>query len=247
MIQVSCEKVIELDLREADKKYVIEGIITDQSEKARVLISQTGPFTADNHFEGVNGAAVRITEEGGTGTLLAQVAPGEYEGDLKGVPGKRYTLSVTIAGREYKAVSQMPQPVAISRLYLSEMSMGGKREKQVNLVYNDPPEVENHYRFVVTINGQKQKEVYTRKDDLSNGRLTTVSLYPHDSTLKPGDTVSIQLLSIDPQVYNYWYSLDQGAEGSGSVTPANPISNISGGALGYFSAHALREKSLLVP
>jgi len=58
--------------------------------------------------------------------------------------------------------------------------------------------------------------------------------------------VNIELHSIDPGVYKYWYSLDQGADGGSSASPANPVSNISGGALGYFSAQAVREMKLVV-
>src|ERR1700754_2600604 len=40
----SCEKVIDLDLNEAEKKYVIEAIVTDKAGTARVTITQTKNF-----------------------------------------------------------------------------------------------------------------------------------------------------------------------------------------------------------
>jgi hypothetical protein len=47
---------------------------------------------------------------------------------------------------------------------------------------------------------------------------------------------------IDKNVYNYFFSLLQVTGNNGgfqSASPDNPITNISGGALGYFSAHTV--------
>ena len=52
---------------------------------------------------------------------------------------------------------------------------------------------------------------------------------------------------IDMAAYNFWYSLTQGALGqSQSASPGNPISNITGGAIGYFSAQTFEAKNIAV-
>lgn len=50
------------------------------------------------------------------------------------------------------------------------------------------------------------------------------------------------LQAIDKSVYDYFSSLNKLSAGgiNSSATPANPVSNVSGGALGYFSAHGER-------
>ena len=51
---------------------------------------------------------------------------------------------------------------------------------------------------------------------------------------------------IDNAVYKYWFSLNQSATGtSQSASPANAVSNISGGALGYFSVHTVESKTVV--
>jgi len=51
---------------------------------------------------------------------------------------------------------------------------------------------------------------------------------------------------IDKNVYEYWYSLDQSSTGSSqSAAPGNPVSNMQGGALGYFSANTLQSRSVV--
>src|SRR4051812_39625070 len=48
-----CEKVIEVNLNDAEKKYVIEAVLTDQANSCKVLLTQTKNFSDDNTFDGV--------------------------------------------------------------------------------------------------------------------------------------------------------------------------------------------------
>jgi hypothetical protein len=248
IILASCEKVIDVQLNDSAKKYVIEGVVTDQDGNSQVKISQTKNFSDNNDFEGVRGASVIITEEDGKTTHLNEATPGIYIVDLGGEPGNQYKLDVIIDGKVYSAISQMPARVAMDSIYISEMDMGSETDKMVNVVYNDPAGLGNAYRFVLYINGKKVNTIFERNDDLSDGRKTTVTLMDHDTDLKKGDTVKVEMQCIDVNVYKYWFSLSQGATGDGqSASPANPVTNISGGALGYFSAHTVREKTIVIP
>jgi hypothetical protein len=69
-----------------------------------------------------------------------------------------------------------------------------------------------------------------------------------DNSIKIGDLVQIDMQCIDSAIYKYWYSLNRSATGGGqnSATPANPVTNMTGGALGYFSAHTLESRTLVV-
>ena len=63
------------------------------------------------------------------------------------------------------------------------------------------------------------------------------------------DTVTVELQSLDDPIYRFWSTLVFGGASGSSFTasPANPITNITGGALGYFSAHSIRKKTLIAP
>ncbi len=67
--------------------------------------------------------------------------------------------------------------------------------------------------------------------------------------IKSGDEVRIEMLSLDEAIYKYWYSLRSGGgDGSGNTAaPDNPLTNIDGGALGYFSAHTVNRKTVIAP
>jgi hypothetical protein len=66
----------------------------------------------------------------------------------------------------------------------------------------------------------------------------------NDNKLKAGDEVTIWLESVDKYVYEYFRT--EGSEGWQSASPANPTSNISNGALGYFNACSVRTISIIV-
>jgi hypothetical protein len=61
--------------------------------------------------------------------------------------------------------------------------------------------------------------------------------------------VKVLLQSIDKNVFDYFTMLDQVmSDGfiNQTATPANPTSNFDNGALGYFSACAVRSKTIVI-
>ena len=217
------------------------------------MISQTKDFSADNTFAGVSGAAVHITEQGGATTLLTETATGIYEAPgISGTSGKTYELSVIVNGQTFTASSTMPQPVNMDSIFFTDDNVMGKTRKLVNVQYNDPAVTGNNYRFIQYVNGLKEQQIFIRNDDLTNGNTSITKLRylrsnEDDNDIKRGDQITVGMLCIDAAVYKYWYSLNRSATGGGqmSATPANPVTNISGGALGYFSAHTLQSKTLV--
>lgn len=256
LMGTSCEKVINIQLDSADTRYVVEGVLTNQPGNCMVLLSQTKDFDASNEFAGISGATIRISEAGGATTQLTETAAGVYQAaSLAGTPGKTYTLAVSINGQSFLASSTMPAQVSMDSLFITEDEAPGGKRKLANVQYNDPANVANNYRFVQYINGVKEKEIFVRNDELTDGNLTITKLrYPKnddnepDNSIKTGDLVTIDMQCIDSAVYKYWYSLNRSATGGGqnSATPSNPVTNMTGGALGYFSAHTLQSRSLLV-
>jgi len=253
---ISCQKVIDVNLDETEKKYVIEGIITDQSGQCEVIITETKDFNEDNNFSPISGASVSITDNStGITTSLSEEPGGTYKhATLAGISGRTYTLHVSINGNEYTASSTVPQLVNMDTIYVSDDTwFDGKAIKMANIEYDDPAGISNYYKFVRYLNGVKTKHIFNNNDDLTDGRHTTTTLFidgndNEEDKLKSGDTMKIDMLCIDADVYKYWYSMEQSATGEAqSAAPANPVTNISGGALGYFSAHTCQTKTMIVP
>src|SRR5689334_13976131 len=115
----SCQKVIDLKLHDADIKYVVEGIITNEPGVCKVTLTQSKPFYENNVFPGVSGATVTV-KDNDVEYSLPETQTGIYETNLiNGTPGHVYQLSVTINNYVFTASSTMPSPVLLDTLYIS--------------------------------------------------------------------------------------------------------------------------------
>ena len=252
----SCQKVIEVKLEEAEKKYVIEGILTDHAGQCEVTITQTRNFGEDNNFSPISGASVSITDNStGITSYLGEQPGGLYKhATLAGVTGRTYTLRVSINGNIFTASSTVPPLVNLDSIFVSDDTwFDGTTMKMTNIQYDDPAGVANQYKFSRYLNGVKTKGVFIYNDDLVDGRYTTTKLFidgndREEDEIKSGASMRIDMMCVDPAVYKYWFSMEQSALGENqSAAPANPVTNIKGGALGYFSAHTFQTKTILVP
>lgn len=254
----SCQSAIDLKLNNTTPQYVIEGVLTNESGSCKVLISQTKKFTDDNSLNAVSGAQVSINNNGITYNLSASAA-GVYQNSvLTGAPGQIYQLNVNINGKTFTGTCTMPQPVALDSIYLvkdnTRNNKDGSTRKYVTVQYKDPASIKNYYRFVQYIDNRQEQTVFVDDDEFTDGQTVNTRLnYSNGNDdpakdIRPGNTVTIEMLCIDATVYKYWYSLTSSASGDGNnAAPANPVSNIQGGALGYFSAHTIQRKSLVAP
>ena len=251
----SCQKVIDVGIKNAEKKYVVEAIITDISGESKVLLSITKNVAENNNFPGIGGATVSITDNTGISTAFTETTAGNYVApNFTGEVGKTYSLQVKINGETFTARSTMPQKINLDTLFVSNEILFGETRKLVNIAYQDPDGKGQYYRYVQYINGKKSKPIFANNDDYSDGKYVESKLWyitdddNKDEKIKSGDSITLDMQCIDAAVYKYWYSLNQSATGnSQSASPANAVSNISGGALGYFSAHTLQTKSVEVP
>jgi hypothetical protein len=252
----ACQKVIDINLNDAAKKYVVEGIVTDVAGGVRVKISQTKNIEEDNTFNGISGATVIISVDSAANYVLSETAakPGVYSSTaFRGGVGHTYSLYVQVGTDTFRAVSTIPNKVYFDSLTLQDRVVFGKTRRVPAVYYTDPEGKGNSYHFIEWRNRVKESTIFVRNDDNTDGKNLNIQLvsFSTDSDddsnqIKTGDTVKVEMQCIDAAVYKYWYSLDAGATGEGmSATPANAVSNIEGGALGYFSAHSVQTRTII--
>ncbi len=245
-----CKKVINVNLDNAGIQTVITGEVNNLPGPYVISISNSVNYSSDNVFPPVSGAFVTITGNGLVDTL-SETSPGIYSTHtLQGKPGKKYSLFVSMGHNTYTATSIMPQPV-----HLDSISFEAGRNNNIYAVANfqDPPGVANYYRFIEFANNVefangRGNSVFS--DRLSDGRYINRLLYDDSTDIKPGIELKVQMSCIDENVYNYFdqlYQVSGNGGGFASPTPANPTSNISGGALGYFSANTVSSRSVDIP
>lgn len=239
----SCEKVIHVDLKDADQKFVIEGTIIRGDTVQRVRVTKSTSFEVSTGAPAVDNAIVTVVDDQGNTGVFTAVGNGWYElVNYPGVEGRTYTLQVVAEGNTFQASSTMPGFVPIDSLYVVFYPFNQDSLITVVPAHFDPAAVENYYQFHVTKNGERQKDIYLQDDQFTNGNLTIQPLFISDLQLE--DTLIISMFCIDKPVWTYFNQLSVNA--SNSTTPADPTSNFSGGCLGYFSARTVSTKQVIV-
>lgn len=234
----SCTKVIDANLGESPALLVIEGAVSDSS-KPWVRVTRLIDVDRNNNFPGVTGAVVTITDDAGNTTQLQQSAQGTYFGnEIIGTPGRTYNLKVELDGKVYTATSTMPQKVYIDSLYESSFGFGAGSDF-ATFTYTDPAGIGGNYRAVLWHNDTLKTDIFIEDDKYSDGNSREAVLFSQDYELIPGDKYTVELQCIDRPVYEYFNVLQEVDGSSALASPANPASNITGGALGYFSAHTM--------
>lgn len=222
----SCSKIIDIELNTAMQRIVIEARITDEGGPARVILSRTTDYFNPNEPEKVTGAAVSLRSDVGETEILQEVSPGIYQSnEMIGVSGRSYYLKVEDGDQVYEATALLPTKVLIDSLEVRFMDS----------IQDLQTEFRNSMRILAN-------------DALFNGRQSFINLN-RMGFYNLGDTIQVELVSIDEEVYNYFDQLNEissGGAGFSSSAPANPKNNLTNGAMGYFTAEAVDRKVRIV-
>ncbi len=253
----SCQKVVTIDLNQANPQLVVEGIVTDQPGPYTVKLSKTGNyFVPALVFPPVSGARVIIKDDLGQKDTLKETVAGTYEtNSLQGTVGRTYSLDVLTNGNAYSASSSLPQKVMIDSLYATpRQTSNGQPGYDIWVMFRDPPELGNYYRLNVRVDSLvSQDSVDGRRyrlysDKLINGNEITERVRAGRLVVS-GDSVTVELLSIDKAMYDYFTTLNDiliSERAATSLSPANPNTNLDNGALGYFGAWAIDQKIIVL-
>jgi len=248
----SCEKVIDFDLADSKEAIVIEATLTNDKLPFKVLVSKTSPFFESNTRNPVSGAKVSVRAEQGKPKYFKESTPGVYLLDKTvAIPGFWYIIDVEYLGVTYSARSFMNETVPIVDLGFSYFDGLGFFDSgyKVHCYVRDPIDKENYYRLKYYVNGKQtsdQGEITLYSDKLFNGK--EIGLGQRTLVFQETDTLTVELQSIDKATYDYFSTLETiiGDDWQQSAAPANPISNFSNGALGYFSAFSYDRRKVII-
>jgi hypothetical protein len=247
-----CQKVINVDLNEAAPRIVIEGLITDRHGSYMLTISKSGSYFNQPTLQTVTGALAVISDNFNNIDTLKESGPGiYYTQKLRGLPGRTYSLKVVAEDAVYEGSSTMMSHVSIDSLKVVKsldqgFGFGDQKDMryEVHCFFKDPPE-KNYYRIRVFKNDSINTENYRLYDDqYTNGEFTELRV----AHVSVGNTYRIELLSLDKSTYGYFRTLEDliFTNPFFGSTPANPNTNLTNGALGYFGACAISSKTLVV-
>lgn len=252
LLLASCEDIIEVDLDSIPPKMVIEGTINDQESQVEIKLSTTSDYFKPGENPAVSDAYVTITDEHGNITACEETAPGFFlSNPFQVIENTTYTLEVQTGEEYYEAVCTMPERVDIDSMSYEPAPLYMEFEEnavQVSCYFHDPEGIDNYYRMKVFVKGDENSSDHSKvvfNDDFVDGNMITI---PWDSEgFFPLDTVVVELQTLDLATYDYYRTLFSILGGGmGSSNPANPESNLSNDALGYFGAFTISRDTIII-
>ncbi|MCO5259544.1 MAG: DUF4249 domain-containing protein [Crocinitomicaceae bacterium] len=244
----SCQKEIKINLNEANPKLVIEANYIATDSLVTVRISYTGNYFDEYSSNLVNDAAVFIKETNGSYTTVPSVGNGKYElANYAPTYGATYTIQVVKDGIAYESSSLlMPTMDFLPAAYeYQEETLFSEAGYRVKYSFQDPPGIGNCYKVIETYRDttfSKFGEFRFGDDRLTDGNIHELSIF---KSFLIGDTVLIELQSINQAVHNYY---DQLSTNTSAFTAAqgNPDYYWTNEALGYFSAYGYKRQQVVI-
>jgi len=248
----SCEKVIEIKVKDTEKQIMVEAILSDIPNYSYVKISRNNSLYDETNFEKISNAIITITDENGNITNFTESATeaGYYtNSSFIGTQKTEYELKIDIDGKIYTSKSRMPFRTNIdsTNCFIFPSQMSGKMMIIANFYYRDSSYVGNYYRIKVFLNNQPTaaSPFNLFSDDYVNGTFSAYSY--NDPNLKIGDSVIFYLMNSDKANYDYFRLLYMNPGMSFSSAPGNPTSNIEGeNVIGFFGAYSIGIDTLVI-
>lgn len=173
----------------------------------------------------------------------------------------------------YEAETTIPEKVMADSIVINPLTLMGFRHFALNLYLQEPAETKNFYlcKFTIndTISNGKMDEYIIFEDRMINGTyLNGVTInYFEDATdeknmqrydddnrnqylVSPGDKIILQVINIEEGYYHFINECVREKNGENPFfggPPSNITTNISNGAIGYFSGYAIQELESVIP
>jgi hypothetical protein len=261
----SCEKEINLDLKNTSPKLVVEGnvlrgidsIISQQELK----ISLSANYTGNANPQAVTSAIVMVND-GSNSYTYTHIGNGIYRSSFIAATNKTYKLIINYEGDEYNAYETLKAegaPIDSLTVNYFPSALGSPEGNFITVNTTDPLNEENYYLWQLFINEQiminpSPGNIYRaiQKDNFFNGQ-PLINYLPFDNfPVVTGDIARLHQLNISEQMYNYYYSifnLTASSPVSGDVPPGKikgniiNLSNPDKNALGYSGACSISIKT----
>ena len=199
MIFTQCQKEIEVELPDYERKIVIEGSI-ENGQPAMVIVSRSVPYFSTIDIETlmndvfIRDAEVTVTSSTGqTEQLTFTLNPESpiymaYTGhSLLGEPGKSYTLTVRYKDKEYTATTSMREPIRLDSAWLAFLDANDTMPTS-RIQLTDPANTHDYYMFRIKVHGKKLHD-----------RLWVTSMpVAFDDATFNGQTVNYEILRANP-------------------------------------------------
>jgi hypothetical protein len=251
LVLCSCEEPYDLRIRDFQKEYVVDGLITDQPGPHEITITYSAAYSlyGEGNNLPVNGAVVSITDSEGAVEILAEAGQGKYitSAGFKGISGNKYILYVQIPGGD-ELISDPELLPAGSPITESHFEFAPENEfhldgHRVWVTVADMPGQKNYYRWIYTgvfqfvtyfdgiipFSTTCWKFEYFRYDlKLSSDRFVDGNLFDQNIAIIPYFSGSPYLLtvyqySLSREAFDFWNSVDNQINNSSGLFGVMPF------------------------
>ncbi len=184
----------------------------------------------------------------------------KFVGELQ----RDYTISITVDGRTYTAFTRIPdlRKTIDSIWWQPAPKLVDSSKVVVKAAITDPPGLGDYTRYYTSVNSGAfypgQQSVFD--DAITDGSTYTVTVdkgvdrnlsvnNDDENFFAHGDTATVRLSNIDKATYDFWRTMEYNYQSVGNPfsSPVTVLSNLSGGALGYFGGYAAMYRSIVIP
>lgn len=260
----ACEKGVILDLDQTESKIVIEGWVTDSVGRQFVKISRSEGFYTSGKTPRVTNATVMVADDMGTVHNYIHNpnnhpdSAGYYlpEVPFTGQTGHVYYLTAVIDGQTYEAQDKLNPTVSIDRLEyrLDEDERDDPKDAgrfyEVLIFAKEPQETRDYYLFKFYRNGalsyDEESDIYFTDDELIGEEIDGIA---GASFYALNDIAKVESYSLSREAFIFYRDLQKVLNNDGGMfnpPAADPRSNISNGALGFFQTSAIVSAEIIV-
>lgn len=217
LIWSSCQEVITVELPNQEPKLIVDALIridtTISSTLVTVSIRQTSDFFGEISPVSVDQITMSNLDNPGNNTdqVLDETEPGSgiYQQffSTEELTRDRWFLQINYQGEFYVAESLMQYSVPIDQLTIGDGSLFSGDVTELLVRYSDIGGREDYYLF-----DYGNDDFFASEDVFYDGQQFEFS-YFYDEQFNPGDTLTVSIMGIDRDFFNYMNLLREQSEG----------------------------------
>jgi hypothetical protein len=262
ILLASCEETVQLDINQVPQRVVIEAQVTDIPGLQFVRVTRSAGFYEPGATNRVADAQVIIRDDSGEQMQFVHNPGGSPDSvgyylpasGYTGVAGQTYTMTVSLDGQTYEAIDKLIRVTKIDSLGYRPNVFRERDEPSDGKIWElliyakEPQDTEDNYLIKYYRNDSLvydgDTDVYVLND---YGVGENIDGVPSSVYYAPGDKARVEMYSLSRDGFLFYSDLVTVLNSDGgmfSPPPANPRSNISGGAMGFFQVSAMSSKEV---
>ena len=270
----SCTAPFDIRTRDSKPVIVIYGCLTNEYMNQYIRITRSAPYFEDAESQIVENAKVKVVSSVGREYTFLRDVKGYYVSQRRFavVQGVTYHLSVEIDDDLYEAETTTLPVVPVDSISVKMINIMGYNHYSLQIYMQEPPETENYYLFKYIINdsitNDRISELIMSNDLAFNGEYiygANITYFEdatnsrsqdrnkeneHRTYVSQGDYVRLQVLNIEKGYYYFIRDCMREKYGENPFfggPPSNIQTNLSNGAVGYFTSYCIHENTTVVP